>query len=231
MIVVLFLPLLVIGAVVYAVLQHRHGQVDPAQFLRTIALSLAILFAVFGGLFIAGETFDDPGGWTAAALVVGWLVPLMVLVGVAWRWPYVAVVLLGVLVAGVVATGVWYALDSNAWRSFEDDTGPVRAIAVFALSLPLAVLAWRRPMLGGALLVVLAVVPGALALISTGGGGAGGSTVAVMSPAALVGFLYLAVGFLQKDDATPSSPRTRDEAAIAGTSTTCARPADEPPTF
>ncbi len=223
MIVVLFLPLLVIGAVVFAVLQHRHGRVDPAQFLRTIALSLAILFAVFGGLFIAGETFDDPGGWTAAALVAGWLVPLTLLVGVAWRWPRVAGVLLGVLVAAVVAIGVWYALDPSAWRAFEDDTGPVRAIAVFALSLPLAVLAWRRPTLGGGLLVLLAVVPGAAALISTGGGGAGGSTVAATSPAALIGFLYLAVGFLQNHNATQSPPRAGDKgdgAAIAKTSTT-----------
>ncbi len=219
MIVILFVPLLVIGAVVFAVLQRRHGRVESARFLRAIAMSLAFLFAVFAGLFIAAETFEDPGGWTAVALVAGWLLPMALLVAVAWWWPQVAGVVLGVLVAAVVAVGAWYALDPDAWRRFENDNGPVRAVAVFALSLPLAVLAWRRPVLGGGLLVLLAVVPGAAALISAGGRGAGGSTVAATAPAALIGLLFLAAGILQRHHAPASPPTRGDGAPVAGSRT------------
>lgn len=203
MVVILFVPLLVVGAVVALVLQHRHGRVEPTRFLRVIALSLAILFALFGGLFIVGETAEDPGGAVAAVLVTAWLLPMAVLTAVAWWLPRVAGPVLGVLVAAVVGVGAWYAAAPDAWRAFEDDHGPVRALAVFALSLPLAVLAWRRPVLGGALLLVLGVVPGALALVATGGGGAAGATVAASSPAALVGVLDLAVGWLQHRGAAP----------------------------
>lgn len=203
MIVVLFVPLVVIVAIVAAVLHRRHGVVEPARFLRAIALSLAILFAVFAGLFLIGETSQDPGGWFAAGLVMVWLVPMVALVASA-RWvPVVAEWVLGSLVAVVVAVGLWYAIDPAAWRSFEDDRGPVRAIAVFALSLPLAVLAWRRPLFGGALLLVVGLVLGILALLSTGRGGAGGSSVATSSPAVLIGSLYLAAVWIEQHGAGP----------------------------
>ncbi len=198
MFVILLVPLLVIGSVVAMVLRRRHGRVEPVAFLRAMALSLAVLFTLFAGLFIVGETADDPGGGAAVALVAAWLVPMIVLVLLAWRWPGVAGVVLGVLVAVIVASGVWYALDTDAWRAFEDSHGPVRAVAVFALSLPLAVLAWRRPVLGGALLLIAGVVPGVLAMLATGRGGAPYSTVAASSPAAMIGVLYLVAGWMQR---------------------------------
>lgn len=203
MTVVLLLPLLVIAAVAWVVLERRHGRVEAWRFLRTIAMSLAVLFAVFAGLFIAGETFEDPGGAVAVALVASWLVPMAGLAALAWWAPRVATVVLAVAVLAVVVVGLWYALATDAWRSFEDDTGPVRAIAVFALCLPLALLAWRRPLLGGVLLVGLAVVPGVLALASAGGGGAGGATVAATSPASVIGLLFVASSWPGR----PSGPR------------------------
>jgi hypothetical protein len=197
MIVILFVPLLVIAIVVALVLQRRHGQVEAVRFWRAIALSLAVLFALFAGLFIVGETAEDPGGAAAVALIAAWLAPLAALAAVAWWWPQVASVVLSVLVAAVVAVGAWYAADPAWWRTVEDDHGPVRAVGVFALSLPLALLAWRRPMLGGGLLVALGVLPGLLAVASTGGGGAAGAVAAASSPPALVGILYLISGRMQ----------------------------------
>ncbi|MFZ4518303.1 MAG: hypothetical protein ACOYOP_07935 [Microthrixaceae bacterium] len=202
MITILFVPLLVIGAVVALVLDRRHGRVEGFRFLRAIALSLAVLFAAFAGLFIAGETFDDPGGATAALLVAAWLVPLSVLTATAWWWPRVATPVLGVAVAVVCAIGVGYAVDATAWRTFEDGHGPVRAIIVFALTLPLAVLAWRRSIVGGGLLLTLAVVPGLLAVLGNvvagPGGGAPSSAIAATTPAALIGVLFLAAGLLRR---------------------------------
>jgi hypothetical protein len=195
--VILFVPLVVIAIIVAVVLQRRHGRVEAVRFWRAIGLSLAVLFAVFAGLFIIGETAEDPGGATAVGLIATWLVPLGILAATAWWWPRVAGVVLSVLVAAVVAVGVWYAADPDWWRRFEDTRGPVRAVGVFALSLPLALLAWRRPMLGGGLLVTLGVLPGLLAVLSTGGGGASGAVAAASSPPALVGILFLISGSLE----------------------------------
>lgn len=215
MIVMLFVPLAVIGSVLAVVQQRRYGRVEPARFVRSLALSLAIVFSGFAGLFIIGETAEDPGGAVALALVLAWLVPMAALVAAAWWWPRVAGVVLGALVAAVLAVGVWYAVDPDGWRTFEDDRGPVRAVAVFALCLPLAVLAWRRPVSGGGLLLAVGVVPGLLALLSTGGGGAAAVTFAVSSPAALIGALFLASAWLERRPAAWRGTGRRDGVAPA----------------
>jgi hypothetical protein len=198
MIVILAVPLAVIAAISAAVLQRRHGRVDGDRLARACALSLAILFSVFAGLFIVGETAEDPGGAAALALVASWLVPMVLLMALAWWWPRAAGWVLGIAVVAVVALGLWYAADPQWWRTLEDDRGPVRAVLVFALSLPLALLAWRRPRVGGALLVVLGVVPGLLALLSTGRGGSGSAVVAASSPAAVIGALFLLSAWLEQ---------------------------------
>jgi hypothetical protein len=198
MIVILAVPLAVIAAISAAVLQRRHGRVDGDRLARACALSLAILFSVFAGLFIVGETAEDPGGAAALALVASWLVPMVLLMALAWWWPRAAGWVLGIAVVAVVALGLWYAADPQWWRTLEDDRGPVRAVLVFALSLPLALLAWRRERWGGALLVVIGSVPGLLALLSTGGGGASGAIVAASSPATIIGALFLLSAWLEQ---------------------------------
>ena len=197
MIVILAAPLALIAAVAAVVLQRRHGRVEGHRLARVCALSLAVLFALFAGLFIVGETVEDPGGAAALALVVSWLAPTLLLMVLAWWWPRVATWVLSVAVALVVVLGIWYAVDPQWWRTLEDDRGPVRAVMVFALSLPLALLAWRRPLWGGLLLVVVGAVPGLLALASTGGGGAGGAVVAASSPASVIGALFLLSNWLE----------------------------------
>ncbi len=207
MLFILFVPLVVIGVVTAVVLQRRYGRVEPHRLLRGLALGLAATFTVFAGLFLVAETVDDPGGAVALALIVAWLVPLVAMAVVAWWWPKVAAPVLALLVGAVVAAGAWYAVAPDWWRAFEDDRGPVRAVAVFALSLPLALLAWHRPVPGAALLITVGVVPGLLALVAAGDRGAGAATVAVSSPTALVGLLYLAAEW--------SRPHAGPEAAAA----------------
>lgn len=84
---------------------------------------------------------------------------------------------------------MWFAVDPGAWRSFEDAHGPVRAIGVFVLMLPLALLGWRRPRLAGWMLLTVGLVP-ALAVSTTGLEGFH-STMAVGVPAMIDGVLYL----------------------------------------
>jgi hypothetical protein len=69
---------------------------------------------------------------------------------VAW-----ATVLLSVLTAGLVDVSIWFAADREAWRAFENNNGPVRAIAAFVLAAPIALLGWRRSLPAGVMLLVL----------------------------------------------------------------------------
>ena len=63
------------------------------------------------------------------------------------------------LTAATIVVSVWFAVDPGSWRSFEDDHGPVRAIAAFVLVLPLALLGRRRPRLAGWCLLAVGLMP------------------------------------------------------------------------
>lgn len=191
MVVIVFLPLLVIGVITATVLQRRYGRVAPDRLLRSVALALAVTFSVFAGLFIIGETVDDPGGAAAAALIAAWLVPMGVLGVLAWRWPSLAVWVLTIVVVAIGFATILHAIDPAAWRTFEDQRGPVRAVAVFVVTLPMALGAWRRPLVFGALLLVVGMLPIAVQLLANRPGGLGGATAAVSAPAAIVGALFL----------------------------------------
>ena len=39
-----------------------------AKVLRYVAFTFMALLGLGGGMFVAGETFVDPGGWAAVAL-------------------------------------------------------------------------------------------------------------------------------------------------------------------
>jgi hypothetical protein len=133
--------------------------VRAAQVIKYVAFGLMAAFVTLGSLFIAGYAFDDPGGWTAVGMTAAWLVPLLGLTFVAYKWPTAAVwVLVGALVL-LVGTYGWYSLDTEWWRDLMDESGPVLGISAFALGLPMAVLGLRRPLSAGLLLVAAAVIP------------------------------------------------------------------------
>jgi len=157
-----------------------------------VALGFACLFGLFAWFFIAGEAMSDPGGLRGAGLVALWTVPWAALAVFAWFRPERATVVLAFLTAAVVVLAVWFALDPGGWRSFENGHGPVRAIGVFVLMLPLALLAWRRPRIAGWMLLIVGLVPVLAASVAGGAGRAGlSSTLAVGAPAAIDGILYL----------------------------------------
>jgi hypothetical protein len=184
-----FLVALAIAGAVVLVLARLRSTADRARFLRRAGLVLMAMFTVVGAVWIAAEAFADPGGWRAAGLVAMWLVPLVVLLAISWYRVTWATVLLGALTAGVVGLSVWFAVDPEAWRAFESNNGPVRAISSFVLAAPIALLGWRRPLPAGVLLVVLGVVPVALSAAGTFSGL--GSLAVVSLPPVLTGILYL----------------------------------------
>jgi hypothetical protein len=83
----------------------------------------------------------------------------------------------------------WFAADPEAWRVFENNYGPVRAMSSFVLAAPLALLGWRKPLPAGMLLVALGVAP--VMLVAAGTFWGLGSLAVVSLPAVLTGILYL----------------------------------------
>ena len=83
---------------------------------------------------MVGEQASDPGGWTAVWLIASCVVPLAAGCLLAWPgrtpgcWP------LAVLTAALLAVDVWVAISPGALRDFEDRTGPVQAVAIFAVA-------------------------------------------------------------------------------------------------
>lgn len=188
----------VIASVVY-VIRTR----DPAKrgrSLRKAALILMGAFSAFLALFIAGDTFTDPGGWAAVGYVATWAVPIAVLAALAWFRPSFAARVFAALMIGVFALFTWSALASEAWKSFEDSTGPVRAIVAFAIAAPLALLGWKRPFAAGVMLLLM-MVPAAI-LIAIGGA-IGAAIFLATSPASVAGIFYLLAARFEKQGGKP----------------------------
>lgn len=203
------LPLLILVVLGVGYFQRHRDAPSRARFLRLTAFGFIALVAVVFGAFIVAETIDDPGGLAAAGLIASWLVPLIGLAVLAWSRPDVAVRVFVVLTVLVLVMTAWAAVQSDAWRSFEDRNGPVRTVAVFLMTAAVAVLGLRRPRQAGWLLVTLGVLP--LVVSSLGGRLALGSLAAAVTPALIVGVGYLAAAHLADGSAPepPVHPRRR----------------------
>ena len=187
----LLVPIVIGLALVGVVIGYLVRHPDPvrrARFLRLTGFWLVVGVTGFFGLFVVGEMAGDPGGWTAVWLIAACVLPLAACCLVAWRWPVAGTWLLAVLTAALLAVDVWVAISPGALREFEDRTGPVQAVAVFAVGAAVAVLGLRRTRVAGILLVLL----GAGAWVSGIGGVGGGAALAIVgAPLLLGGVLYL----------------------------------------
>ncbi|MGZ6827509.1 MAG: hypothetical protein ACXVGH_12005 [Mycobacteriales bacterium] len=193
---VLVWPVLGVLAVVVALvlLGRRSGGRPTRDVLRRTGFVLALVTFVLGALLVGGEALTDPGGWAGLGVTAAWAVPLLA-VGVLVRTrPQLAVTVLAAGVAATVLLGLWYAVAPDGWRGLENDLGPARAIAVFALGAALGLLALRRTRAAGVLLLVLGVVPALLA--EAGSRRATSSMLAAAATPVLVGLLYLVSSLL-----------------------------------
>jgi len=179
--------IVVIASVAYLVRTKDPGR--RSRFLRLAGLILMALFTLFLGAFIVGDTFSDPGGWTAFGYVATWAVPIAVLAALAWFRPSLATIVLAVLLVGLFGMYIWSAVSPDAWGSFEDSHGPIRTIIAFAIGAPLALLGWKRPLAAGVLLVLLVLPPAILTL--SGGEAISASILVATSPATVTGIFYL----------------------------------------
>jgi hypothetical protein len=176
------------------------------RLLKYVAFTLMALFGLLGGAFVIGETFTDPGGWTAVWVSALWVVPVLALSGFALLRPESAGPVF-VVVTAVVA--LFTLADSIFGIIPRDDWGPVAAIVVFALGVALAFLGLRRALLAGTLMVtaaatqLVATVAGA-AVHAAGdgpgpGAGLGGSSGVVVLPLLVVGALFVEAGRMEGD--------------------------------
>ena len=176
------------------------------KILKYVAFTLVALFALVGGAFVLGETFTDPGGWTAVWVSALWVVPVVAMSVFALLRPEAAAPVY-VVVTAVVA--LFTLVDSLVGIIPRDDWGPVAAIVVFALGVALAFLGLHRALLAGTLMVTAAlaqlVAMMAGALVHAGGDGAGagvglgGSSGVVVLPILVIGALFVEAGRMEGD--------------------------------
>ena len=208
----IFLPFIVVAVVLLVVSYLRHRDAESrARSLRRSGFGLMFTYAALGSLFIIGETFSDPGGWAAVGWVALWLVPMVSLSLFAWFRCDRSEPILMVLTGVIVASSVWYAFDSDAWRAFENRHGPVRGVAIFALSAAIATFGYRRPRRGGVLLLVASAIPVLLSAVASSGLGLA-SLGALTAPAIITGVLYLLSSHLEDSARSPGvSPSGPEE--------------------
>jgi hypothetical protein len=177
-----------------------------ARAPRYLAFGFMALFGLLGSLFVIGEVFTDPGGWTAVLLTAAWLVPAVSLAVLAVRRPVTAT---RVLVPVAAAVGAFTLADHAFDVVPRDDVGPVAAIVVFATAVVVAFLGLRRALLAGVLLVALAaaqVVGILLGLAVHGadgrpiiGAALGGSSGVVVLPLLTAGILFVVAGMADNE--------------------------------
>jgi hypothetical protein len=165
-----------------------------AKVLRYVAFTFMALIGLGGGMFVAGETFVDPGGWAAVAGTAAWALPLVALSVFALRRPAAA----GPVLVGATALVALFTLADSVFGIIPiNDWGPVVAVAVFATGVALAFLGLHRAELAGLLMVVAGLAQLAATVIGRGsepGAMFGGSSGVVVLPILLVGLLFLLAG-------------------------------------
>jgi hypothetical protein len=161
------------------------------KVLRGVVLGLALLVTLMGGAFLIAEAIADPGGIVA---VVAWTLPMAALSVYALRRPATASPVLMVAATVVV---LFVVLDA-ALDIVPDGAGPVGAIAVFALAVPLGCLGVHLPAKAGALLVVVGAVSLNVTIWTRSGAALGGSSGAVGVMAFVFGALFVAVAAAER---------------------------------
>jgi hypothetical protein len=193
-------------AIVIVVLARQPDQVKRARVLRRAGFTWMALFTFVFGAFIVGETFSDPGGWKAAGLVAAWAVPLAGLAALAWYRPGWAVYVFAVLTAAVIGVSIWFAVNPQGWRAFENQHGPIRAVITFVLVAPIALLGLKRTAAAGVLLLAAGIVPVA---VSSLGSFLGFASLSVVSSAPVItGILYLVSARIAGRPAPPAHADT-----------------------
>lgn len=178
---------IVILAIVFFVRQRDPGK--RARILKRAGFGVSAFFSAFFGLFVVGDTFADPGGWEALGWVAVWAVPLAAMAAIAWFRPNWAIPVFAGLIVALIGVSIWFAVNPEGWRTFEDKHGPLRDIITFVVAAAVALFGLKRTAVAGVMLLVLGIVP--LAVTSLGSLSGFGSLAIVTSAPVITGILYL----------------------------------------
>lgn len=173
-----------------------------ARVLRIVAVGLVTLFGTVTGLFIAGETFADPGGWEAVVLTAAWAVPLIALSVLALVWPSPSSRVLPLVLALVAG---WVVVDSLAQLIDRDAWGPAGVVSMFSVVVPCGLLGLHRAGEAGWLLLAGAAAQFAATVASMDRAGGqslwsafGGSTGVLVLPLLVLAAVFLAVAAAER---------------------------------
>jgi hypothetical protein len=113
-----------------------------------------------------------------------------------------AIYVFAVLTAAVIGVSIWFALNPEGWRSFEDRHGPIRAVITFVLVTAIALLGLKRTAAAGILLLAAGIIPVA---VSSLGSFLGFASLSIVSAAPVItGVLYLVSAHLAGRPAPPA---------------------------
>lgn len=169
--------------------------VERRRLARYTVFGLTAFFLLLASAFAIGATVDDPGGATAAVVILAWLLPAAGLSVYTFLRPARAEQVLMVVTGVVVAFIVVQALTDLVPT---DDVGPVGTLAGLVVSVPLAFLGLHRAAMAGKLLLAVGLALAFSAFI----GAPAGSATALAAPLLLFGLLFMVV-------AEPSGGRPR----------------------
>lgn len=185
------------------------------------AFGLMVVLTLLFGLFSAGYAYEDLGFWRGTGTVLVVVVPLVLLTFVAYQWPIVATWLLG---AGLVVVAVLAVLDSQgeAGREVIAALGPVAALSMLMVGVPMATLGLKRPLTGGLLLVgtsLAAYLPYVPFVIRNGESLAGSltwSSTVLVVPFLVIGLVLLLAALLNGGGVAPEEPTSQAPTPPAG---------------
>lgn len=169
--------------------------VERRRLARYTVFGLAAFFLLLASAFAIGAIADDPGGATAAVVILAWLLPAVALSVYTFLRPARAEQVLMVVTGVVVAFIVVQALTDLVPT---DDVGPVGTLAGLVVSVPLAFLGLHRAAMAGKLLLAVGLALAFSAFI----GAPAGSATALAAPLLVLGMLFMVV-------AEPSGGRRR----------------------
>ena len=147
--------------------EYPDAMTGATRVLWIAALTWAILFSLLAGLFVSGYAMDDPGGRAGLGLVLLIFGPMILGSLLAWKRPAIAYPTLIAVTALAVVIAVWQLIDVRSLVDFENEHGPISAIASFITMVPFA-LVWRHRRWPATLLLLVVALVGVLPEVRTG---------------------------------------------------------------
>ena len=159
--------------------------------VRNFSIWGYLVYSVLIGTFIVGETFDAPGGWPAVWMSLIWVIPLVILLTVAYTNPRFARPLFILLAFAIAISGLTQIIWAEEWREWKFAKGPVLGVATLVLCVSLAVWARHKSSIAGFLMLISAAIPLLAESVAMGALRLGGSSAALSLPAVFVGILLM----------------------------------------